>query len=203
MNKNLNTAILGFKLTSSLVQPFALVDAMSYAQAKWGAKTSLEILKVAANVLVNPKISKKIVDESNALKTRLGGEIGVQDLTADKLVSENIKQKLVSLGLKGLKIGDIVASSVAEKAFYNILIKAGLTHEQAIEEADFLMDLVAGSSNATSRPQALAYGTASKILFAFQSFALNRWGILSHDIIMSGLIKSADSKGPDGRKGDD
>jgi hypothetical protein len=48
------------------------------------------------------------------------------------------------------------------------------------------MNLTNGSSEVTVRPHVLARGEGARIWLTFQSFFLNRWGILTHDLIKSG-----------------
>jgi hypothetical protein len=50
------------------------------------------------------------------------------------------------------------------------------------------MQLWSGSSEVTLRPHILARGDVAKTVFTFQSFFLNRWGIVAHDLVNRGVL---------------
>jgi hypothetical protein len=90
--------------------------------------------------------------------------------------------------MKLLQTGDVITAAGVQNGLEKILIKAGV--ENPLEEAEFLMNMVSGSADVSYRPLILSKGEGSRTWFTFQTFALNRWGIQIHDIIMSGLLKS-------------
>jgi hypothetical protein len=81
---------------------------------------------------------------------------------------------------------DIKTAAGVQRGMENILKKHNIPNTK--EEAEFLMNLVSGSNEVTNRPHILAKGEGARTWFTFQSFFLNRWGILIHDLIRSGVI---------------
>lgn len=51
------------------------------------------------------------------------------------------------------------------------------------------MELTSSSSDVTFRPHILASGEGARTFFTFQTFMLNRFGMIVHDFIAKGLIK--------------
>ncbi len=183
---NLNKAILGYKLSSIIMQPFALIDAMAYTQSKFGVSATLEIMKEFTKAFVIPGYAKEFIDVSPALQIRTGGEVAIQE-TLEKIGrSENLSSRFIKGGLSLLQKADVRTAAGVESGLLNVLEKKGI--ENAKEEAEFLMNMVSGSSEITQRPHILGRGEASKTWFTFQTFFLNRWGLVAHDLISSGLI---------------
>lgn len=184
---NLTKAILGYKLSSILMQPFAIFDAMAYAQSKYGTGASLEIMKEVTHSFVNPKFADKIYNTSPMLETRSGGELAIEELFAKIGHSKSTWDKFVKGGLSLLLWADIKTATGVESGFKNILEKHGIPN--AHEEAGFLMNLVSSSSEVTFRPLILSKGEGARALLTFQTFFLNRWGMIAHDLVHAGIIK--------------
>ncbi len=185
---NLNQAILGYKASSILMQPFAVFDAMAYAQSKWGSTAAAEVFKEFSNAWINPKYAKEFIDVSPALQVRKAGEVAIAE-TLERIGRTQGKwAKFVRGGLSLLQKADVRTAAGVEKGLLNVLEKHGV--ENAKEEADFLMMLVSSSAEVTFRPHVLARGQFARTVFTFQTFFLNRWGLIAHDIIATGLIKS-------------
>ncbi|KKM68066.1 hypothetical protein LCGC14_1464630, partial [marine sediment metagenome] len=189
---NLTQAILGYKLSSIVMQPFAIFDTMAYSTARWGITTTAEITKLFANVWVNPVFAESIVAKSPALQTRQAGELAVEEVMEKIGKGKTLREKYIKGGLKLLQKADLITAAGMREALRNILIKEeGMDATLAETESDFLMNMVSGSAEVTLRPQILGRGEGARTWFTFQSFFLNRWGIIAHDIIVAKLLKGA------------
>lgn len=184
---NLSLAILGYKASSILMQPFALVDALSNSQAKLGRATTLEILKEFSKSWINGKDAKAMVDMSNALQLRQAGELTAVELMEKYGNKTDFISEFKKGGLKLLMWADIKTAAGVEVGIYNILKKNGVPN--ALEEADFITSMVSASSEIGYRPHILSRGQAARTALTFQTFFLNRWGLVAHDLVYSGLLK--------------
>lgn len=205
---NLNAAVLGYRLSSIMIQPFAVFDAMAYAATRWGGKAALDIMNEVGRTWINPKMASDYIKGSKALVTRQGGELAIREsldalssTTATKILRKMIPSLVGNKGLdkvdgayrsfmghgfKLLQEADVRTAAGVHKGLKKILKKNGLNATQ--NEVDFIMNLLSGSSDVTMRPLVLSRGEMSKMWFTFQTFILNRWGIAAHDAIGSGLI---------------
>lgn len=98
------------------------------------------------------------------------------------------------LALKPLQYFDLKTAAAVDQAAYKILRRQGLSEAEARAEADMVMNMVSGSSEIADRPMALMSGETMRTIFTFQTFMMNRWGLISHDFIRSGLVKGSFSK---------
>ncbi len=189
---NMNQAILGYKLSSIVMQPFALFDAMAYSTSRWGIGTTSDVIKSFSKAWVNPRYAESILEKSPALQTRRAGEIAVEEVLEKVKKGATFREKYIKGGLKLLQKADLVTAAGVREALRNILINnEGLSVSEAEAEADFLMNMVSGSAEVSLRPQILGKGEGARTWFTFQSFFLNRWGIISNDIIAGKLLKGA------------
>ena len=204
---NLNQAVLGYRLSSIVMQPFAVFDAMSYSMSHWGPRATVDVLSEFTKAWLNPKGALQFAEESEALRLRKAGEIAIEETLAaahdvkgyelavlSKVLDEKgikrysqFKKWAIELSMKGIRTSDIITAAGVEKGLLKILKRHGISN--AKQEADFLMNVVSGSSEITIRPHILARGEGMRTWFTFQSFFLNRWGLISHDIIRTGFTK--------------
>lgn len=181
---NLNKAILGYKLSTILMQPFALVDALAYSVSRWGVKSG-EIIKEFTKAWINPRLARETIKASPALQLRQAGELAVEEFAEAAKRGKISRSVLDAMSL--LKAADVKTAAGVQNGLEGILMKSGVS--DAKQEAEFLMNLVSGSSEISYRPQVLASGELARTWFTFKTFFLNRWGIMAHDLIASGVIK--------------
>lgn len=182
---NLNTAILGYKASTVLLQPFAIFDAMALAQTRYGGRATLEILKEFTKSWALPGYSKKIISESPALQQRAGGEVAIADALEQRGTGLYSKVKQGSMSL--IRKADVKTAAGVQQGIENILKTSGIPN--AKQEAEFMMNLAQGSSNVAYRPLVLAKGEGARTMFTFQTFILNRWGIIVNDLIRGGVFQ--------------
>ncbi len=183
---NLNQAILGYKISSILMQPFAIFDAMAFATSQWGSKAAVEILRQFSNVWINPKYAQEIISKSPALSTRQGGEMAIEENLKENKGISGLKEKFFRDSMTLLQKGDIKTAAGVQQGIENILKKYGIPNSK--DEAEFFMNVVSGSNEISYRPHVLAKGELGRMWFTFQTFFLNRWGIVIHDLIKTGII---------------
>ncbi len=183
---NMNKAYLGYKVSSAIMQPFAVFDGMAYSVSRWGAGVAGRVFKETTKCLLNPKFAKSIIAESKALQLRIGGELALEETLKSMAGKTGPWSKFVRGSLRGIQWGDILTSAGVEKAIYNTLVEEGIPNPR--EEADFYMNLISGSAEIASRPHILGHGEGARTWFTFQTFFLNRWGIIAHDLVRGGVI---------------
>lgn len=183
---NLSNAVLGYKLSSILMQPMAVFEALSYAQAKHGAKMGAQIAKEFTKTWINPKYAKEYIEGSQALKSRRGGELSMEEVFDSEKNRKNFFSKVIKGGMSLMQKADVQTAAGIQRGVENVLRENGV--KNAKEEAEFIMNMVSGSSDVAARPLILSEGEFQRMMFTFQTFALNRWGVAIHDIINSGLV---------------
>lgn len=178
---NITTAILGFRLSSILMQPMAIFDALAYVSAEHGARAAGHVLKQFSQTWISPAHFQDIFKRSKALQTRNAGEVSIEELQRSK------KGKLIGDGLAALKWADVRTAAGIQQGIEDFFTSEGIAN--AHEEAETVMQLVSSSSDVTLRPHILARGEGARTLLTFQTFLMNRWGITLHDLVIKGVIK--------------
>jgi len=194
---NLSRAILGYKLSSALLQPFAIFDALSYFQFRFGQLAAGELAGHFAATWINPRYAKRVIKKSPSLTLRKGtsGELAIAEMKRGTTIGRRSPGKIYNdLALKPLQYLDLKTAAAVDQAAYKILRRQGLSEAEARAEADMVMNIVSGSSEIADRPMALMSGETMRTIFTFQTFMMNRWGLISHDFIRSGLVKGSFSK---------
>jgi len=185
---NLNNAILGYKLSTIAMQPFAVFDAIAYAETAYGPDAAALIAQEFLTTWMSPGKAKALVSKSDALKLRQGGELAIEETLSGTKNIYSLYAWIKRAATAGIRFTDLRTAAGVESGFMKILKKHGVKNVQ--EEADVLMNLVSGSSDVVYRPHILATGEGARTWFTFQTFFMNRWGIIIHDLINSGLINN-------------
>ena len=182
---NLNQAVLGYKLSTIMMQPFAVFEAMSYAVSHFGPRAGLDIALHFTKAWVNPPAALRFAQGSPALRLRQAGEIAVEETLKQAGGLGGLRQALVEGAFAGIRMSDIITASGVEQGILATLKRHGIPNAEV--EADFLMNVVSGSSEVTTRPHLLARGEGVRTWLTFQSFLMNRWDIITHDLIRAGF----------------
>ena len=194
VRQNLAQGILGYKLSSIMMQPFAVIDAWSYAQGRWGFIAGMQILNeftkawvfTGTGLFTGTNPIDAFIAESPKLVLRTGGELAIQETLARIGRSEKKVDKFIRGGLALLQRADVITAAGVQKGLQKILEGHGVANAKV--EAGLLMDMTNSSSDVGFRPHILARGEGARAWFTFQTFMLNRWGIVWHDLIRKGLI---------------
>jgi hypothetical protein len=183
---NITKAVMGYKVSSAMMQVFAVFDTMSYATAEYGPLAMREVVAEFAKSWIVPGYAKDYIETSTALKVRQGGELAIEELLQDTSHSKGLYNAYVRWSMSILQKADIRTAAGAQSAFERILTKHGVPN--AKEEAGILMDMVSSSSDINFRPHVLARGEGARTWFNFATFMLNRWGMIAHDLVGKGII---------------
>lgn len=186
---NLQKAILGYKLSSILMQPLAIIDATAYTSAAHGPKMAAEVLKEFSRSWVNPKRRNEFIAQSPALQARGGGDESIIETFEHAKQSGKYFRVYTQKGMKFIQKADLLTAAGVERGVYNALVKNGTPVKQAIEESEFIMNLVSGSNNVVYRPLILSKGEGARTVFTFQNFFLNKWGLIAHDMIEGRVVQ--------------
>ena len=173
---NLNKAVMAYKASSAAMQIFSAFDAMAYGVV---AGKPLAAAKIPQNIIKawffkNPELYKM----SKAIQLRDGGEQAFKELI-DKGMD-----KYSRAGFKPLKEADLRTALGVLQTYYDAL---GGTADK-LNQAELMMTLSQGGTSISLRPHVLASGEVMRTAFTFQTFFLNRWGIVAHDIINKSII---------------
>lgn len=185
----LSRAILGYKVSSILLQPMAIFDAVAYTQLRFGQIAAGRLLLHFSATWINPFYARRVKRLSPSVQLRQGtaGELAIEEITTSakrKKISEKFNRGSMTM----LRWADIKTAASVDQAIYKILRGQNLSESDARAEADLIMNIVSGSSEVADRPMVLMSGEGMRTLFTFQTFMLNRWGLIAHDIVKSGLI---------------
>lgn len=185
---NINTAVLGYKLSTIIMQPMAVFDGMAYVNAKLGPKAAGKVLTEFMKSFVVPGYTKQIIEGSEALLQRQGGELAItEELAIAK--GESVKEKLTRNAFKLISKTDLKTAAAVQEAARKVMIADGMTKSEALKEAEFVMKLSQGDASVTYRPHILSKGEGWRTWFTFQSFVMNRWGLIVHDLVAGKIVK--------------
>jgi len=191
---NTGAAVLGFKLSSALIQPTALMDGAAFVGASYVSRGVVNVANddwrkfMKANI---PEIRERVGDDPNYI-----------DMEGDGFLS---KQK--QAGFWALKSLDLLsASAVASAAYTKSVEQRGgqvdlLNPDPiAIEEAQLAVRRTQSSAFAKDTPPIISQGkltgniSVDKMILQFQSFMFNRWSLIEHDFWNAGVRKGRTKK---------
>jgi phospholipid N-methyltransferase len=187
LRANVGAAVLGFKLSSMLIQPTALLD---------GASKIGKYAFIGANDIAYKEWRKFLMDNLAEVRDRVGDDPSFLEEGFGRL------EKLRKAGYKGIQVLDsLTASSIAAGAYRKYLDEHGIAldlekpNQEAIEYAQQMLRRTQSSSFFKDAPQAISRGnffgnrSIDKAFFQFQNFLLNRWALVRHDAWRLGIKK--------------
>lgn len=184
---NLSNAVLGYKIGSALIQPTSIIDAYSYVYLNHGALAANALIMRLAGTLTLPGYAKSITKRSVGLQIRTGGELTIREMQETPMGSK-IGRAYRAGGMWLLKTMDTLTASAVHQTMYKHFKGKGMSESEARTEADFVMNLTQGSSEIADIPLILSSGELARTILTFQTFVLNRWGIMAHDILRSAVL---------------
>lgn len=190
---NVNKAVLGFKLSTIIMQPFAVFDGMAYVNALIGTRAAGKVLTETTKSFLIPGTTKEIVEKSDALQQREGGELAITE-EMKRAKGETVKDKMIRAAFNLISKADVKTAAGVQEAVRKVFIDEGMSPDEAQKEAEFVMHMSQGSSSIAYRPHILAKGEGARTWFTFQTFIMNRWGILAHDLIIGKITKDTFTK---------
>jgi len=186
---NITKAMLSYKVSSALVQYGALFDGAIFAHQLWGAQGASSFIKSMQENLFNPKTLKTV---STAIKNRmsLGSDAAIADLSTGA-----VKGKISRAGWAPMKRIDAQVAATVRDAFKKTLKKTGQTAND--DDLDLLMELVSGSPSVAMQPSIIHSNELARMYFTFQTFQLNRWTLMAHNLIEDGVLANMDKRNTD------
>ncbi len=189
--KNTGWVVLGYKLSSMMIQPTALMDG--------GALIGRYAFKGAFNVGLDANWRTFLKNNFTELQARIADDPAYAEFMNNKSGTGIIGavRRGSFWGLR--KLDSITASAIAAGAYEKIVTEKGNVVDfanpdaDAIQEAQLIMRRSQASGQFKDAPSALTQGTfsgsirADKLIFQFQSFMLNRWSLVQHDMIHNGI----------------
>lgn len=191
--RNVGLAVLGFKLSSILIQPTSLADG---AALVGGGYVAEGVVKMA-----DPEWRQFVWENFPEVRERAGDDPAYLDMGGNGVVG-SVRQA----GFWALKKVDaLAASATAIGAYTKAVEEKGGTVDldnpdpEAIQEAQLMVRRTQSSPFAKDAPPLLTQGeltgntSVDKLIFQFQSFMLNRWSLIKHDMWQLG-VKNGNTK---------
>lgn len=194
LRRNVGFAMLGFKLSTVLIQPTALADGAALVGGGYVARG-------VKDVATSSEWRKFLWKNFPEVRERTGDDPAYLDLGGKGIVGDVRQAGFWALQ----KIDSLIASSVAAGAYSkSVEARGGVVDlsnpdKTAIEDAQRLMRRTQSSAFAKDVPALLSQGkltgnvSLDKLIFQFQSFMLNRWSLIKHDMWELG-IKDGNTK---------
>lgn len=191
LRANLGVAVLGFKLSSALIQPMAKIEGAMELGAKWAFRYDKDFI-------TKPEIRKFIVDSSPELRSRIGDDPGYSELSENPTWKKTQQVAMWTLQ----RLDSLTAGSVWYNAYRKKLAELGIefdinkVNQQALDYADRVVRITQASPMYKDMPPALTgkHRDLAKTLFTFQSFMLNKWNYIKEDLITQGIVSIQDAK---------
>lgn len=195
-------SLMSFKPTTILVQLTAIVDAFVYTYVKKDLKTAMlipyEFSKSWLSVPLLDRYVNSVKESSTGINLRKGGDFFMEELYNERYLGtgtgmrsgklSRMRRAWGSIGMKPTQWTDIHTAAPVQRALAKSFMKSGLNEKQANEEADYIMDIVSGSSNVAIRPVAFSGSSMGRALLQIKTFQLSRWDTISKNLIEQGLI---------------
>lgn len=192
LRKHTGLAALGFRLSSTLIQPTALLDGAALIGGDYAARGAI-------NVATSKEWRAFLKDNFTELRERGADDPAYLEFDDGKTLI-NKGAKAAFWGIKKLDL--LTASAITSGAYELALAKKGKVLDlknpdnAAIQEAQKLLRRTQSSGLFKDSPLALSQGIlgnaqVGKLVFQFQSFMLNRWSLIEHDMVMYGIKKGS------------
>jgi len=188
LRTNTGIAMLGFKLSTILVQPTALADGAALVGGGY-------VLEAISQVALKPELRKFLMANMPEIRHRVGDDPSYSDLGSNKVL-----RSVAEAGFWALKRIDLLsASAVASGAYTKFVEEKGgkvdfsKPDPDAIAYAQRMMRRTQSSAFAKDVAPILNQGkltgniSVDKLITQFQSFMLNRWSLIKHDMYQNGI----------------
>ena len=176
LRKNISAGVLGFRLSSTLVQFSSFADTIATIGGEYA-------MKGVANISTSKEWRDFIMDNFPEVRKAVGDDIAFREF------GEGLLDKITRVGMTPLQFLDGIMRSIAAAGAYQKLAEEkGIEIDfknpdtQLVQEATKLMRKSQGSSFFKDQPLAISAGlgltgnkSLNKTLLTFQSFMLNRW----------------------------
>jgi len=210
LRHNTSLAVMGGNASVAIKQPLALANAAMYVGPHHLLRSLERVGMLPGRKLPFQQLNKNvqfILDSSAELRMRqsAAGEFALYELSKEGIWFEKIP--VVGRGLKTArkwafyplqKLDSLSAMAVWDASYRNS-IKKGLRHSEAVIDADRIVRLTQSSGISKDMPFIIQRGEVARFIHQFQSFYINDWNLIKHDIVASGLLRGGGSTTKMGR----
>ena len=178
---------LSFKLSSALVQFTSLFD---------GAALIGNYAFEGTQMITNKEIRQFLKDNFPEWRERVADDPAFIDFYKDN----SFVDKAIQLGISPLKLFDkLTAAAITIGAYKKYCVENDIDfdiskpNKEAIAYAQLIMRRTQSTSSFKDVPLAMSKGmltgniSVDKLILQFQSFLLNRWSLISHDLYKAGI----------------
>lgn len=186
--RNITKAVLGFRPSTILMQPFAVIEGMAIANKMWGPKAAAEVFGEVMKSLIKPGFAQDIIARSPSLQLRRmsAGEEVLADIIGGTRRAKRFYDRFVRAAFKPIQIADVRTAAGIQSAIERRLTQNGIPNAQ--RQAEFLTRMINGSANVANRPLIMSKGAFARSMFTFQNFFLARWGTIVYDLVQTGVF---------------
>ena len=204
--KNINVAILGYKLSTILIQPMATFEGASLVNKRFGTSAAVRVATSPLKLTYNPGLIAETKARSLSIQNRAGGDIELKELREAQRNRFSITPygKLYNTWQKyamtGIRMTDVATAGANHNEIVKLFMEQGLTETQAVAEANQMVRLTHSSTNISHRPQFLN-SESVRFFFRFQSFLTNAFNLMTYDLVeteirqhgTAGVVKAANN----------
>lgn len=191
---NTGAAVLGFKLSSALVQPTALADGASFIGPEYMARGIRNV--------VDGEWREFMFNNMPEIRERVGDDPNYKDMEGDGFIADTRQAGFWALKSLDMLSASAIASGAYEKSVERRGGKVDLSVVDpiAIEEAQLAVRRTQSSAFFKDAPPIISQGkltgsvSLDKLILQFQSFMLNRWSLIQHDFWNAGVKKGKTKK---------
>src|SRR3990167_7008982 len=197
---NVTLAILGYKISTVLVQISGAFDGMMNVHKELGWRAAAKVFPELISLALNKAKLDASVASSKELQNRQGGQIDIAEMQSmyRGVFSPNAWargwQKYREHAYIGIRTVDIRVATSVFNVMKNGYMKQGLSESEAIARSEQIMILSQSSHNVANRPQILNNSSA-KFFLPFSSFIFNAFNNARYDGVIMELKKHGTSKG--------
>ncbi len=188
LRKNISAGVLGFKLSSALIQWTPLIDGMGIISPEW-------VLSGTNNISTS-KDWRNFIMQFPEMRERMGGETAIREM-----IEGDFWDKLKAKGFIPLQVIDMwTTSSVAAGAYQKKMAELGIAidltkkpNKEAMNYAQFVVRRTQATAMFKDVPLAISKGALTgnrsldRAILQFQNFILFRWSRIRHDALRVGI----------------
>lgn len=187
LRKNVGIAQLGYRLTTTALQPVSLIQGMAIVSPK--------NLTLAIDGIGSPARRDFMLKNFPEIRARVGDDPAYSDYGGSSL-----RDKVARGGFKAIGWLDrMAAMAVGEAAYRDSLNKRGVKFDltkvdlQGVQDAQFAVRKTQSSAYPKDTPLAISRGNFSgnasvdKAIFQFQNFLINKWALMKNGALQMGI----------------
>lgn len=197
---NVSVAILGYKISTVIIQISGAFDGMMNVKEQLGWKAAAKVFPELVSLAFNKAKLDNTVESSLELQNRKGGQIEIAELQSmyKGMFSPSWYIRSWNKYKENAYIGIQATDMRVAASIFNVLkngyMKEGMSETEATAMAEQVMILSQSSHSVANRPQVLVNSTV-RFFFPFSSFIFNAFNNARYDGVKRELKKSGFKKG--------